>query len=82
MTPAKTANALRTRRAAQALVLWQAVVLTGISTVTVLSIWHLRRRSRMIRARLRPQHFPEKSLAEIQAELSEPAPDALPDKRS
>jgi len=82
MTPAKSADKLRTRRAAQALALWQGVVLTGISTVTVLSIWHLRRRSRMIRDRLRPQHFPEKSLADLQAELSEPAPDALHDKRS
>ncbi len=82
MTPADPAEKLRTRRAAQALALWQGVVLTGISAVTVLSIWHLRRRSRMIRARLRPQHFPEKSLAEIHDEFAQPAADAPQHKRS
>jgi len=65
MNPPAKADDARTRRAAQALVLWQGLVLVGICVVTALSIWHLRRRANVIRDRLRPRQFPAESLSDI-----------------
>lgn len=65
MMRAEVQNRLRARRAAQALILWEAVVLVGIGAVTTLAIWHLRRRSRVIREQFRPRQFPPESRGEF-----------------
>lgn len=65
MMRAKLQNRLRARRAAQALILWEAVVLVGIGAVTALAIWHLRRRSRVIREQFRPRQFPAEPRGEF-----------------
>ncbi len=75
MTQAKLQNRLRARRAAQALILWEAVVLSGISAVTGLAIWHLRRRAHVIRDQFRPSRLPAESLKEIEPGNSGPETD-------
>ena len=65
MKPAIARNRLRARKAAQALILWESVVLVGIGSVTALAIWHLRRRSRIIRENFRPTRLPAESLQDI-----------------
>lgn len=75
MMRAEVQNRLRARRAAQALILWEAVVLVGIGAVTTLAIWHLRRRSRIIREQFRPKHLPPESRSEVPAEIHDKTAD-------
>lgn len=72
----------RTRRAAQALVLWQSLVLAGIVLVTLFAIWHLRRRSRVIRAKFKPQYHPEETLDHFQNDPAGTSVISLDDNRS
>ena len=51
--PARTALGDR-KRIAQAAMLWGGMALTGIILVAVLTVWHLVRRGRVIRASLAP----------------------------
>jgi len=69
MKRAEVQNRLRARRAAQALILWEAVVLVGIGAVTTLAIWHLRRRSRVIREQFRPRQFPAEPRSEFTVDV-------------
>ncbi|MBI1325138.1 hypothetical protein GC170_18390 [bacterium] len=71
MMRAEVQNRLRARRAAQALILWEAIVLIGICAVTSLAIWHLRRRSSVIREQFRPRQLPPQTRGEITAEFRE-----------
>jgi uncharacterized oligopeptide transporter (OPT) family protein len=63
-------DAEKRRRAVQALVLWESLVLIGIGAVSILSIWHLRRRSRLIRSKFRPQRHLEDTFEESEPALS------------
>ena len=75
MMRAEVQNRLRARRAAQALILWEAVVLVGIGLVTLMAIWHLRRRSRVIREQFRPRYLPAEPRSEFPAEIRDTTAD-------
>lgn len=75
MMRAEVQNRLRARRAAQALILWEAIVLIGIGAVTSLAIWHLRRRSSVIREQFRPKQLPPETRCEFPAEIRDSTAD-------
>jgi len=62
MTLTDAEKSRRKRRLAQALFLWQGVALIGILTVSLFAIWHLKRRSRVIREKFHPKRFPEEAI--------------------
>lgn len=52
--PMRTINPDHQQRIKDLVVLWQLLALAGISIVSILTIWHLKRRGMIVRNRIKP----------------------------